>query len=111
MASKRKILGIHGDPCPRCKRPTMICEHAHVTAKHKNQPYYYARWFQCINPDCVTTTIMPPRFIVWNRAGRAHGGVLRASGHGTAPEPENGTSGLVAGGRGPLPGEKPPWDE
>jgi hypothetical protein len=25
-------------------------------------PYYYSRWYNCVNPSCETTLIMPPEF-------------------------------------------------
>jgi hypothetical protein len=54
-----------GDPCPRCGEPTQIREHAAITEKHLRQPFYYSRWFCCINPHCATKEIMPHRFRVW----------------------------------------------
>lgn len=61
---KYKVIPGDGDPCPRCKRPTEIREHAFITSKHLSQPYYYSRWFNCTNRRCRTTVIMPDRFRV-----------------------------------------------
>jgi hypothetical protein len=57
-----------GDPCPRCGKTTQIREHPAITEKQLHQPFYYSRWFCCINPHCKTTLIMPHRFQVWAEA-------------------------------------------
>src|SRR5215217_5392509 len=62
------IIPGHGIPCPRCKRPTQIREHAAITRKHLNQPYYYRRWFRCVHGDCPTKSIMVDEFKVYNKA-------------------------------------------
>ena len=64
-AKKYKVIPGDGDLCPRCGQPTEIREHTEVTAKHFNQPFYYSRWFNCVNSRCRTTLVMPSRFIVW----------------------------------------------
>lgn len=61
---KTKIIPGEGDPCPRCKKPTQIREHLEVLQSHLNQPFYYSRWFNCENPRCRTTLIMPERYRV-----------------------------------------------
>lgn len=62
---RHNVISGHGDPCPRCGQPTEIREHITINEKHLNQPFYYSRWFCCMNNRCRTTLIMPPRFIVW----------------------------------------------
>ena len=45
--------------------------------KHLKQPYYYSRWFYCINPKCRATMVMPDRFRVFRgefAARNEHGG-------------------------------------
>lgn len=69
--AKPKIVAGAGDPCPRCGQPTEIREHVQITARELRRPFYYSRWFNCTNPRCQTTLIMPSRFIVWNDNGRA----------------------------------------
>lgn len=69
MGKRRKrhlVVGLDGDPCPRCDFPTEIRVHVEVTDKHLRQPFYYTRWFYCTNPRCRTRQIMPDRYIVWN---------------------------------------------
>lgn len=66
MAKKHKVIGQDGEACPRCGCPTEIREHTAVTEKHRRQPFYYTRWFNCTNLTCRTTLIMPKQFIVWN---------------------------------------------
>lgn len=63
-----RVVPGDGYPCPRCGKPTEIREHTEVTEKHFAQPFYYSRWFNCIDRRCRTTLIMPPRFIVWKEA-------------------------------------------
>ncbi len=66
MSNRRnyKVVPGVGDFCPRCKLATQIREHIEVTAKQRRQPYYYSRWFNCTNPNCQTSLIMPERFKV-----------------------------------------------
>jgi hypothetical protein len=59
------VIAGDGDPCPRCGRPTQIREHPEITDKQLRQPFYYSRWFNCINPTCKTTLVMPDRFRVF----------------------------------------------
>jgi hypothetical protein len=55
---------VHGPPmvegiaCPRCGMTTEVREHTAVTVKMQRQPFYYRRWFYCMNTECKTTTIM-----------------------------------------------------
>lgn len=68
MGSKKQrhvVVGENGDPCPRCGKPTEIRTHPEITEKHLRQPFYYSRWFYCLNPDCRTKQIMPDRYMVW----------------------------------------------
>jgi hypothetical protein len=55
-----------GPPCPRCRRPMEVCQHNRICEKHRRQPYHYSQWYRCGYPDCRTTLVMPPEFIVWN---------------------------------------------
>jgi hypothetical protein len=66
--SKFVVIEGEGDPCPRCGHTTQIREHEKITGKELCRPFYYSRWFNCMNLDCRTTLIMPKRFMVWNEA-------------------------------------------
>jgi hypothetical protein len=55
-----------GVPCPRCRRPTQIREHARITEKHLTQRYYFSRWFRCMHRDCSTKLVMVEEFKVSN---------------------------------------------
>jgi hypothetical protein len=70
MAKHRRyrVVGYDGDACHRCGQPTQIREHPEITPKLRNQGCYFTRWFMCVNPNCPTTTINPPRFAVWRNA-------------------------------------------
>jgi hypothetical protein len=59
------VLGYDGDPCHRCGKLTQIREHIEIKQRHLKQPFYYSRWFCCVNPNCRTTLIMPERFKVF----------------------------------------------
>jgi hypothetical protein len=50
-----------GDPCPRCGVPMQIREYSNLTDKDLHQPYFYTRWFCCMNKSCRTTLVMPER--------------------------------------------------
>ena len=39
-----------------------------LSDKIMRQPFYYARWYCCRNPECRTTTIMPQQFRVYREA-------------------------------------------
>jgi len=62
---QHRVVGHDGDPCHRCGQPTEVREHIEITAKHRNQPFYYSRWFYCVNDACQTKQIMPDRFRIW----------------------------------------------
>jgi hypothetical protein len=61
-----RIIGQDGEPCQRCGKPTEVHEHIELTDRLLAQPFYYSRWFNCRNPDCRTTLIMPKAFRVHN---------------------------------------------
>lgn len=63
-----KAIGKNGPPCPRCRRATQVRTHRAISPKKLRQPYYYSRWFKCINKKCRTTLIMSPEYIVRNPA-------------------------------------------
>jgi hypothetical protein len=64
-AAKRRIV-VHdfGDPCPRCGVPMQIREHNGIGEKQLRQPFFYTRWFCCMNRRCKTTLVMPERYKV-----------------------------------------------
>jgi hypothetical protein len=59
------VMGLKGDNCPRCNRVTEVWEHEKITAKMKQQAFYYSRWFRCSNPRCKTTIITVDRYKVF----------------------------------------------
>lgn len=73
--SKKKAKSVTvpglGLPCPRCGVPTEIREHVEMKDKHRAQPFYYSRWFNCANPECQTTLIMRDEFKILNDPGQA----------------------------------------
>lgn len=68
------VIGHDGIPCPRCDRPTQVRVHREVTAKHRRQPYYFERWYYCMNPSCETRQIMRDEFMVLNGPEAADAG-------------------------------------
>jgi len=74
MGTRRqsRIVSEDGVPCPRCGRPTQIREHVEIKPKHRAQPFYYSRWYNCAHDDCATTLIMREEFKVWNDNDAAH---------------------------------------
>jgi hypothetical protein len=64
--SEYVIVPGDGVPCPRCRRPTQIREHARITEKHLTQRYYFSRWFRCMHRDCSTKLVMVEEFKVSN---------------------------------------------
>lgn len=64
-----RVIGREGTPCPRCGQPTEVRVHTEITERERRRPFYYSRWFNCVNERCLTKLIMPPEFIVWNNQG------------------------------------------
>lgn len=60
----RVCISTDGRPCPRCKQPTHVYEHEKITDHELRRPFYYSRWYKCVNPSCITTMIMPEQFKV-----------------------------------------------
>jgi hypothetical protein len=58
------VIPGHGDPCPRCGVPMQIREHNGIGEKQLRQPFFYTRWFCCMNLRCKTTVVMPERYKV-----------------------------------------------
>jgi hypothetical protein len=61
------VRGYDGPPCPQCGCATQVREHDRIRRRHLRQPYYYTRWYCCVNHHCATTLIMPEAHKVWNR--------------------------------------------
>jgi hypothetical protein len=66
MKKNYKIVPGAGDLCPRCKQAGQIREHLAVMRKQLAGPYYFSRWFKCLNTNCQTTLFMAERFKVIN---------------------------------------------
>jgi hypothetical protein len=86
---KTIVIPGDGDPCPRCGIPMGIREHDGVSDEQLRQPFYYRRWFCCMNKNCKTTTVMPERYKVMN-PGESSETVMW-------PDPAD-------------PNERPPWE-
>lgn len=63
------VINKSGPPCPRCSQATQVRAHNGLTEKQKRQPFYFERWYCCLNSDCKTTLIMPDEHKVWNDQG------------------------------------------
>lgn len=63
------VKGRNGPGCPRCGQATEVREHREVTAKELAKPFYYARWFICVNRRCKTTMIMKEEHKVFRDDG------------------------------------------
>ena len=48
-----------------------IREYSNLTDKHLYRPYFYTRWFCCVNKSCRTTLVMPVRYKVRANASPA----------------------------------------
>ena len=59
-----RVVPGDGDPYPRCGVPMQIREYNDLTNKHPHRPYFYTRWFCCMNKSCPTTLVMPERYKV-----------------------------------------------
>jgi hypothetical protein len=66
------VMGTNGPECPRCGNgPSEVREHKDINSKVLKQPFYYSRWFRCLDPLCPTTIFMREEFKVWNPNDRA----------------------------------------
>jgi hypothetical protein len=55
-------IGLDGPKCPRCNKPTQIRQHQRIGPKQLRRPFYFRRWFFCMNMDCRTTLVMRDEF-------------------------------------------------
>jgi hypothetical protein len=46
--------------------PMQIREYSNLIDKHSHRPYFYMRWFCCMNKNCRTTLVMPERYKIMN---------------------------------------------
>ena len=53
-----RVVPGEGDPCPRCGVPMQIREYNNSTEQHLHRPYFYTRWFCCMDKSCRTTLVM-----------------------------------------------------
>jgi hypothetical protein len=78
--ANRIIVPGKGPPCARCGWSTQIREHAVITERELRKPYYFRRWFRCINRKCKTTLIMPDEFKVYTaKAAKPDDGTARSN--------------------------------
>jgi ABC-type transport system substrate-binding protein len=91
-------LAATGLPTGKELQPMQIREHDGVGEKQLRKPFYYLRWFYCLNKNCRTTTVMPERHKVMNSRQPSN------------TPPDNNTPTVMrpdpAG-----PNERPPWEE
>jgi hypothetical protein len=58
-----------GDPCPRCGVPMQMREYSNSTNQYLRRPYFYTRWFCCMNKSCDLIRLRPGtrRIRFWNQ--------------------------------------------
>jgi hypothetical protein len=66
-----------GPPCPSCRKPGEIDEHAAITDKLLRQTSYFTRFFRCRNPDCLVTLYYEEKYRVWNKPPQTAAGRSR----------------------------------
>jgi hypothetical protein len=96
-SGKTIVISGAGDRCPRCGVPMQIREHDGVGDKQLRMPFYYRRWFCCMNKSCNTKQVMPPRYKVMN--SRQSSDTSPDNNKPTVMRPD------PAG-----PNERPPWE-
>jgi hypothetical protein len=94
---KTTVIPGDGDPCPRCGVPMQIREHNGVGDKQLRQPFFFARWFCCMNKSCRTTLVTPERYKLVNPVVRSDTWPDNAKPTVRQPEPAD-------------PNERPPWE-
>jgi prophage regulatory protein len=62
------VVSADGPPCPLCGAAMEVREHDRITDKHLRQPFYYRRWYRCMQINCATKLVMPEEHKVWNEA-------------------------------------------
>jgi hypothetical protein len=94
---KAIVIPGDGDACPRCGVPMEIREHNGIGDKQLRQPFYYARWFYCMNKNCKTTVVTSERYKVMNPVVRRDTWRDNAKPTVMRPDPAD-------------PNERPPWE-
>jgi hypothetical protein len=51
-----------------------VREHERIGPKQLARPFYYSRWYCCLNRNCKTKLIMPEEFKVWTAVDALHPG-------------------------------------
>jgi len=44
-----------------------VRQHKQITEKQLKQPFFYLRWYYCLNRKCKTKQVMPDEFIIYNK--------------------------------------------
>jgi hypothetical protein len=71
MAKKYRVIEPDGTTCPRCDSVAETRVHAAITEKQLKQPFYYKRWYVCLNEHCKTNIFMLDDWKVKNKNGAA----------------------------------------
>jgi len=46
-----EVLG-YDKECPKCKQKLQIRKHKFLREKQQKAPYYYKKWYVCVNTNC-----------------------------------------------------------
>ena len=60
-----------GTTCPRCGVEAESRKHTQITDKQLTQPFYFKRWYNCINEQCKTGIFMLEDWKVENKNAAA----------------------------------------
>ena len=68
--NKSYIIVRNDDVRCRCGVLAQAREHRELTTKQLRQPFYFSKWFNCLNQSCKTTIFMKDEYKVVNRGVR-----------------------------------------
>lgn len=46
-----EVIG-YDKQCPKCNQKLQVRTHKYLTEKQKRAPFFYEKWYACINHDC-----------------------------------------------------------
>lgn len=111
MGDRKNIrcMGMSGDACPRCRRPTLRFKRTTITDKDRAKKHYYSSWFICTNKSCPTSVITPERF---KMDGSRYGpGKHIYHREGPPPWQREGIKAVAETAETAGTAEKPPWED